>query len=133
MIIEHFFLAQDSSVDIHTNMISIFGLIEDLQFENTGSHPINFPCQVILFVKREQEAGAISKSYTLQIFGPDGNIIGAPQAIPTTLQPQHKRTRVRVNTSLPVTRGGDYRFTLSEGANVLASSTIGIIYRPTAV
>ncbi|MFV8250005.1 hypothetical protein [Bdellovibrio bacteriovorus] len=129
MIIENFFIASDSSIDIHKNSISLFGLIEDLQVPAIPvGQSMALPCHIIVVGRREAEVGQIRANYSLTLTGPNNSQIGDSQAIPMVIQPNLRRNRVRVITQIPITTAGDYRVTLFNQNGIERSVLINITF-----
>ena len=126
MLIEHFILARNSSIDQETKNLSIFEFIEDIQIQSTGG-TIALPLQLVAVVRRENEVGALDLNFGLEISGPAPQPALIPN-IKIRMEANHSRSRLRVNLQAPITGGGLYKFSLrsSDGRNLMASIQIQI-------
>lgn len=108
MMIEHFLLANSSSIDMNTNSLSAFGILDDMQIQAPPGMTLNLTFHAILVVKRMNEEGPIQQNFRMTVMAPDGNRIGQELLMPVAMQPQHRRTRLRVITEVPVSKSGTY-------------------------
>ncbi len=108
MMIEHFLLANSSSIDMNTNSLSAFGILDDMQIQAPPGMTLNLTFHAILVVKRMNEEGPIQQNFRMTVLAPDGNRIGQELLMPVAMQPQHRRTRLRVITEVPVSKTGTY-------------------------
>lgn len=108
MMIEHFLLANSSSIDMNTNSLSAFGILDDMQVQAPPGMTLNLTFHAILVVKRMNEEGPIEQNFKMTVLSPDGNRIGQELLMPVAMQPQHRRTRLRVITEVPVSKSGTY-------------------------
>ena len=108
MMIEHFLLANSSSIDMNTNSLSAFGILDDMQIQAPPGMSLNLTFHAILVVKRMNEEGPIEQNFRMTVLAPDGNRIGQELLMPVAMQPQHRRTRLRVITEVPVSKSGTY-------------------------
>ena len=109
MKIEHFILANNSSIDINTNSLSVFGILEDMQIQAPPGANLGLTFHAVLVVKRENETGMINSGFTMSVFAPNGNKIGNEVKMPLNMQAAHRRSRLRVIAEIPLQHSGTYR------------------------
>lgn len=110
MYIEYMLLAQDSSVDQEKKVLSVFSILEDINMKS-GLTQVNFPLQVIISIRREEEVGQIDSSLKLCIQPPNGQSISLD--LPFQMKPVHKRFRLVANTALQISGSGTFKFLAS--------------------
>jgi hypothetical protein len=128
MIVEHFILARDSSIDRDKNTMSIFDMIEELQVQvQAGVASIQLGVQAIAVLARQAETGAIRAFFTLKVLSPKGDVI-SQENIPAVFAENHKRLRLRMNMGFTVTEPGTYTFRFEKGDDPTVSreGTIGV-------
>jgi len=135
MVIEHFILANNSSIDINTNSLSVFGILDDMQIQAPPGLTLNLTFHAILIVKRESEQGPVNSNFTMSVYAPNGNKLGQDVKMPVAMQPVHRRTRLRVITDIPVTQSGNYKVRMvnSENEKVFSEVSLNIQILPVAV
>ncbi|MES2614426.1 MAG: hypothetical protein V4591_03320 [Bdellovibrionota bacterium] len=115
MKIEHLILANNSSVDMETNLLSVFGFMEDFSIM-TPKLPLLLPVQIIATLKRMDELEKINSIFQIKITNPVEQEIFT-QEIKVVMEAQHVRQRLRVNTHLPISASGNYCVFLIEKNN----------------
>lgn len=135
MKIEHFILANNSSIDINTNSLSVFGILEDMQIQAPPGANLGLTFHAVLIVKRENETGLISSGFTMSVFAPNGNKIGNEVKMPLNMQPAHRRSRLRVIAEIPLQHSGTYRVRMvnSEDESIAAEVNLNLQIMPVAV
>jgi hypothetical protein len=135
MKIEHFILANNSSIDINTNTLSVFGIMEDMQIQAPPGTNLGLTFHAVLVVKRESEVGVINSGFVMTVFAPNGSKIGQEVKMPLSMQPAHRRSRLRVIAEIPVLHSGNYRVRMenSENQNIAAEVNLHIQIMPVAV
>lgn len=135
MKIEHFILANNSSIDINTNTLSVFGILEDMQIQAPPGINLNLTFHAVLVVKREAETGVINSGFTMNVFAPNGNKIGQDVKMPLSMQPAHRRSRLRVIAEIPIVHSGNYRvrMTNAEDETLFSEVNLNIKIMPVAV
>ena len=108
MIIEHFILSNSSSIDMNTNALSAFGILDDMQIQAPAGMTLNMTFHVILVVKRDRETGPVQSNFKMTVHAPDGKTIGQELTMPLGMEANHRRTRLRVITEIPVNQSGTY-------------------------
>ena len=132
MLIEHFIIANGSSIDHERHSLSVFEMLEDLQIQ-TNALPISVSIQIVIVLKREvTESGEHRQNFTLEIVGPDGSKT-FQQEFPAVMQAAHRRARLRVNMPLVIARSGVYRFVLQPTGNEDAGRDLDIIVQANLV
>ena len=126
MQIEHFILANNSSIDINTNTLSVFGILDDMQIQAPAGMPLNLTFHAILIVKRETENGPINSSFVMSVIGPNGMKIGQEIKMPAVMQAVHRRSRLRVITEIPVVLSGVYRVRMVNQDHEKISSEVSL-------
>lgn len=135
MIIEHFILSNQSSIDANTNALSVFGILDDMQVQAPAGMSINLTFHAILVVKREAEAGEIRSNFLMTVMAPNGAPIGQEMKLPVVLQPIHRRSRLRVIAEIPIQQSGTYRIRMAclEQPNLFSEVGLNIQVMPVAV
>ena len=135
MQIEHFILANNSSIDINTNSLSVFGILDDMQIQAPPGLTLNLTFHAVLIVKREIEQGAINSNFTMSVFAPNGSKLGQEVKLPVTMQPVHRRTRLRVITDIPVSQSGNYKVRMvnTDNEKIFSEVSLNIQILPVAV
>ena len=137
MLIEHFIVANNSSIDVNTNSLSVFGIMDDLQIQAPAGMALNLSFHAILVVKREQESelGQLNSRFVMNVFAPNGSQIGQDMVMPITMQASHRRARFRVIAEIPLTQSGIYRLRISntENPKVMSEVNLHIQIMPVAV
>ena len=137
MQIEHFILAKDSSIDLNTNSLSVFGVLDDMQIQAPPGITFNLSFHAILVVKRERETeqGPIQSNFIMSAYAPNGEKLGHEVTMPVQMQPFHRRTRLRVITEIPVNQSGVYtmRMVNTDNKNLAAEVSLSIQIMPVAV
>ncbi len=133
--IEHLLLANSSSIDMNTNALSAFGILDDMQIQAPPGMALNLSFHAILVVKRMNENGVIQKNFKMSVIGPDGNRIGQELMMPVAMQAEHRRTRMRIISEVPITQSGTYtvRMECVEQPMVSRDTGIHIQIMPVAV
>lgn len=115
MIIEHFILARDSSVDIDSNALSIFHFIEEVRVQGAPKDAeVPIGLQAIIILRRESEQGERKESILLEANSPTGKQL-FKRDFEVKFNGEHRRARLRVNFVIPATDAGYYRFEVSHG------------------
>lgn len=128
MLIEHFIIANNSSIDVNTNSLSVFGVMDDMQIQAPAGMPLNLSFHAILVVKREREMdlGQLNSSFMMSVFAPNGTQIGQDMRMPVMMQASHRRARLRVIAEIPLTQSGTYRLKMVNGENAKVASEVGL-------
>ena len=126
MVIEHFILANNSSIDVNTNALSVFGILDDIQIQAPPGVTLNLAFHALLIVKRETELGVLNSSFTMSAYAPNGAKIGQDVKMPVAMQAVHRRTRLRVITEIPITQSGNYRVRMVSSENEKISSEVSL-------
>ena len=126
MQIEHFILANNSSIDINTNSLSVFGILDDMQIQAPAGMTLNLTFHAILIVKRDSDQGAINSSFIMSVIAPNGNKIGQEIKMPVAMQPVHRRSRLRVIAEVPVNQSGSYKFRMVNTDNEKLASEVSL-------
>jgi hypothetical protein len=108
MVIEHFILANSSSIDMNTNSLSVFGILDDMQIQAPPGMVLNLTFHSILVVGRGRETGPIQTNFKMTVYSPDQKPIGKELVMPLNMDPNHRRARLRVITEIPVSQSGNY-------------------------
>ncbi len=126
MVIEHFLLSNSSSIDMNTNSLSVFGVLDDMQIQAPPGMALNLTFHAILIVKRESEKGPVQGNFKMTVTAPDGSQIGKDLLMPVTMQQAHRRTRLRVITEISVTHSGTYSVKMESIETPSISREVGI-------
>lgn len=135
MIIEHFILSNSSSIDMNTNALSAFGILDDMQIQAPPGMTLNMTFHAILVVKRDRETGPFQANFKMTVHAPDGKIIGQDLVMPLGMEAGHRRTRLRVITEIPVNQSGNYtvRMEMVNDPSVSRETSIYIQIMPISV
>src|SRR5262245_15312380 len=111
MIIEHFLIANNSSIDHERNSLSIFDIVEDINIRATAPNVV-IPIQVIAVIKRDiADVGQLNMPFTLEISSAANNPVNR-QEFSVVMDAPHRRSRIRINVAFPVPKTADFRFRL---------------------
>lgn len=125
MKLEHFILAQNSSVDKDTNLLSIFNFLEDLNIQTPAPNP-NIGAQAVIVLHRGDNKGPIQNQFRFMVISPSGETL-VNTTVPFQFGDTHIRQRIRVNFTFVVQSSGDYQFRVeSDGLGVAGSQSIKI-------
>lgn len=113
MVIEHFMLANNSSIDVNSNSLSVFGFLDDMQIQAPPGAIVNLQFHAIIVVKREGESGPIHSKMVMTMLGPNKKKVGNDVQIPLSFEPTHRRTRLRILSECPIAQGGNYTIKVS--------------------
>jgi hypothetical protein len=112
MKIEHFILANSSSIDHERNTLSVWDFMEDVEVR-TNTLGIVFPIHAILVLKRDRnEVGELPFNGKIEIMDPTGKEI-VTHELSAKMDPKHRRLRVKMNLGVPVSKSGFYTFRIS--------------------
>jgi len=126
MIIEHFILSNNSSIDMNSNSLSIFGILDDMQIQAPPGMTLNLNFHAILVVKRDQETGPINTTFKMSVSAPNGTKIGQDIQMPVQMQPAHRRARLRVVAEIPVNQSGHYTVRMVDQQNEKISREVSL-------
>lgn len=128
---EFLVLARSSAIDLHSNSLSIFDIVDELEVNIIGeikdTQPIPVDVQLLTSLAREDDdgRGLIQTIITLRTINSDGQKKDEPIGI--LFEPQHLRNRVRVGLRLAVTKTGSFTIqVLGEKENLLAEKKLPV-------
>ena len=126
MIIEHFILSNNSSIDMNSNSLSAFGILDDMQIQAPPGMTLNLSFHAILVVKRDSETGPVNTTFKMSVSGPNGSKIGQDIQMPVQMQPAHRRARIRVIAEIPVLQSGAYTVRMTDQGNEKVSREVSL-------
>jgi hypothetical protein len=133
MKLDYFILSRSSSIDLDTNAVSIFEILEEVQIgvQNTAQETIPklFQLHVSFTLSREpEEVGELNQFYRIIGRNPSGTEIFIVENLPVHLDATKHRARVRVSATFNITTSGIYKFQLLINADPIAEYSFTVKY-----
>jgi len=124
MKLEHLIICRDSIIDREKNTVSVFEIIEGLVVK-AGVKVVTLPFHLLIVFRRESEIGEKDFSYDLVVMNPIGKEI-VKIHLPTRIEAQHRRSRLRVNGTFSIDSSGDYIFRVLNQDEVMGEALLGV-------
>lgn len=108
MVVEHLILAQNSSIDLDNNSLSVFQFLEDVTIHSPQPN-VPLPVQMIVVLRRDlNEKELIQSGFKVRVFDPQNKEVFS-KILPLEMKPEHRRSRLRLNFNLLLQLSGNYR------------------------
>lgn len=122
MKIEHFILANSSSIDQERNTLSVWDFMEDIEVR-TNVPGIVFPVHAIVVLKRDRnEVGELPFKGKIEIIDPSGKEI-VTHELSARMEAKHRGLRVKMNLGVPISQSGLYTFRIGSDNKPIATET----------
>lgn len=126
---EFIIIARSSSIDNGSNLMSIFEIIDEIQFmalPDSGKLPIPVGFQLICSLVRDDTdpTGAIDTKVRVVIINPEGKK-NQGDVVPVRFEDHHLRNRIRIGINIMVEKPGNYSIELhSDAGQIFASKKL---------